>query len=154
MNYLLSEGCSRIREHSNCPWKIDNDEPLLLCAKDALISLSTSDETLFNKASYIRRDFLLALDRLYSQFEAHKGFLMCVVDGAKPAWYPKVFQQELKDHIKSFNVLMLRIDQLEERANGILQPVSEALLLDILIPFIDLKTGSLRTSTSVKHDSA
>ena len=88
-----------------------------------MITLDTDNELLFRKSAYIRRDVLLALDRFYRQLEAHEGFLMYVVNGTKPAWGPKLVIQELKDHIKSIQVLKMRIDQLKERANGILNLV-------------------------------
>ncbi len=48
---------------------------------------------------------------------------MYVVNETKPAWSPKLVIQEFKDQIKSIQVLKLRIDQLKERAHGILKLV-------------------------------
>lgn len=84
-----------------------------------MISLDSSDEFVFQKATFIRREIIIALDRFYWHLEAHEGFLAYAVNGTKPSWCPKLVNQEIKDQIKSVQLLKIRTDQLRSRAHGL-----------------------------------
>ncbi|KAK3385836.1 hypothetical protein B0H63DRAFT_188071 [Podospora didyma] len=86
---------------------------------DSMITFDSTDEFLFQKATFIRREVIIALDRFYRHLEAHKGFLQYLIDGTKPTWGPKLVHQEIRDQIKTVDVLKIRTDQLKTRANGI-----------------------------------
>lgn len=92
-----------------------------------MIGLETPNEVLFDKATFIRREVIIALDRFYRHLEAHEGFLMYVIDGTKPEWSPRVVHQELKDQVKSIKVLKIRTEQIRSRAQGLSDLVSEPL---------------------------
>jgi hypothetical protein len=84
-----------------------------------MITLETPNEILFDKATFIRREVIIALDRFLRHLEAHEGFLMYVVDGTKPTWGPTLVKQELRDQIKSVKVLKIRTEQIRSRAQGL-----------------------------------
>lgn len=52
---------------------------------------------------------------------------MYVVDGTKPTWGPKDVCQELRDQIKSVQILKIRTDQLKSRTQGISDLVRDRL---------------------------
>ncbi|KXX76286.1 hypothetical protein MMYC01_206937 [Madurella mycetomatis] len=110
---------------------------------DSMIGLETPNEVLFDKATFIRREVIIALDRFYRHLEAHEGFLMYVIDGTKPEWSPRVVHQELKDQVKSIKVLKIRTEQIRSRAQG---------LSDLIFNIVSIRQARLAIQQSERSN--